>query len=58
MTKEKAHELINRMPETFTVDDLIEEIYLLQKLEKARKQIADGDFLTEEEADKEIDRWS
>jgi hypothetical protein len=55
MTKEKAHELIDRMPETFTVDDLIKEMILLQKIEKARKQIADGDFLTEEEFDKEIE---
>jgi hypothetical protein len=57
MTKEKAHELIDRMPETFTVDDFIEEMILLQRIEKARKQFADGDFLTEEEVDKEIDRW-
>lgn len=57
MTKEKAHELVDHMPESFTADDLIEQIIIMQKLEKAREQIDSGDYLTEEEFDKEIDTW-
>jgi len=57
LTKDKVKELVNHMPETFSIDDLIEEIMLLQKIEIARQQIKDGDFLTEEELDKEIDTW-
>jgi hypothetical protein len=57
LTKEKVKELVNHMPETFSVDDIVEEIILLQKIEIARKQVRDGDFLTEEEFDKETDQW-
>jgi hypothetical protein len=58
LTKEKVKELVNHMPETFSVDDIVEEIILLQKIEIARKQVQDGEFLTEEELDKEVDQWN
>jgi hypothetical protein len=57
LTKAKVHQLVDHMPETFTVDDIIEEIILLQKVEVARKQHSEGDFLTDEEFGKEIDTW-
>jgi len=57
LTKEKVKELVDHMPETFSVDDIVEEIILLQKIEMARRQVRDGDFLTEEELDKEVDQW-
>lgn len=46
------------MPETFTVDDIIEEIILLQKIELAKQQVLDGDVLTDEELSREIDGWN
>jgi len=58
LTKEKVKELVDHMPETFSVDDIVEEIILLQKSEQARKEVQSGDFLTEEELDKEIDQWN
>lgn len=58
LTKEKVKELVNHMPETFSVDDLIEEVILLQKIERARQQVKDREFLTEEELDKEFDSWN
>jgi hypothetical protein len=57
LTKDKVQQLVDHMPETFTVDDIVGEIILLQKIEIARKQFKDGDFLTDEELDKEIDSW-
>jgi hypothetical protein len=57
LTKDKVKELVDHMPDTFSVDDLVEEVILLQKIEKARQQFKEGVFLTEEELDKEIDSW-
>jgi Zn-dependent alcohol dehydrogenase len=57
LNKDKVKELVDHMPETFSVDDIVEEIILLQKIEMARKQIRNGEFITEEELDKEIDQW-
>lgn len=56
LTKNKVKELVDHMPETFSVDDIVEEIILLKKIEIARKQVQDGEFLTEEELDKEIEQ--
>lgn len=57
LTKNKFKELVDHMPEIFSVDDLVAEIILLQKTEIARKQIMDGEFLTEDELDEEIEKW-
>jgi len=57
LTKDKMHSLIDHMPDTFSADDIIEKIILLQKIEIGRQQIANGQFLTEEELDREIDTW-
>jgi hypothetical protein len=58
LTKDKVKELVDHMPATFSVDDIVGELILLQKIEIARKQVQDGDFLTEEELDKEVDQWN
>ncbi len=34
MRKDEAHELVNRMPQNATWDDLIEEIYVRQVIER------------------------
>lgn len=57
LTKDKMHELIDQLPDVFSSEDLIGEIILLQKLEVARKEVQNGDFLTDEEFGKEIDSW-
>ena len=58
LTKDKVKELVDHMPDTFSVDDIVGEIILLQKIEIDRKQVQDGDFLTEEELDEEINQWN
>lgn len=57
LTKEKVQNLISHMPDTFSIDDLVEKVILLQKIEQAQQQIKNGEFYTEEEIDKEIDSW-
>jgi hypothetical protein len=57
LTKDKVKELVDHMPDTFSVDDLVERVILLQKIETARKQVLNGEFLTEDELDAEIDKW-
>ena len=58
LTKEKVQELVNHMPETFSIDDLVEKVILLQKIEEAQQQIKNGEFYTWEEVEKEMDSWS
>jgi hypothetical protein len=55
--KEKVKELIDQMPDTFSADDLIEKIVLLQKIEGAQKEIENGDGIDWEDIKKEMDSW-
>ncbi len=42
ITKKDLHELIERMPEDFTLEDLQYRLFVLQKLEKAENQLKHG----------------
>ena len=57
LTKIKVKELVDHMPDTFSVDDIVGEIILLQKVDTARKQIQNGEFFSEEEMDNDIAQW-
>jgi len=57
LTKEKVRELVEHMPEIFSVDDIVEEIFLLNKIEKARDQVTNGEVLSEDQMDQEINSW-
>ena len=58
LTKDKVKELVDHMPDTFSVDDIVGEILLLQKLEIAKEQFRNGEYLTEDELDAEIAKWN
>ncbi len=55
--KEKMYELVDHMPENFTIDDVVEQMLLLQKIEKSRKEIKDGEGIDWEDLKKEMDTW-
>lgn len=44
LIKEKVQNLISYMPDKFSIDDLVEKIILLQKIEEAQQQIKNGEF--------------
>lgn len=57
ITKDKVIELVEHMPETFSVDDLVERILILEKIEKAQKEIENGEGMDWEDFKKEMDKW-
>lgn len=46
ITKKDLHDLIERMPEGFTLEDLQYRLFVLQKLEKAEAQLKQGQKTT------------
>ena len=42
ISKKKLHDLIERMPDDFTLEDLQYHLFVLQKLEKAEEQLKQG----------------
>jgi predicted transcriptional regulator len=59
ITKEKLIETIKSMPEEKfnSLDSVLEEIILMDKIENSMEAAARGDVLTEEEIDKLVDSW-
>ncbi len=51
--KEEVISLVKKMPENTTLEDIMEHIYVKQKILKGQKQLESGQFYTHEEA-KEI----
>ncbi len=57
MKKTQLIENIQDMPEEFSVDELMERLIVLQKIEEGQQQIQDGKFYNEEEAKKKLKKW-
>lgn len=57
LSREKVQELVSHMPETFSVDDLVEKVILLQKIEQAQQEIRNGKGIEWEDFKKEMDSW-
>lgn len=59
ISKKQVIESINAMPEEEfnNIDVLLERIMILDKLEKAEKNIDDGKVYTTEEAKQHLSKW-
>jgi len=55
--KDKVIELVEHMPETFSIDDLVERVLILEKIEKAQREIENGEGMDWEDFKKEMDKW-
>jgi predicted transcriptional regulator len=57
MKKSQLLETLQAMPDEFPVDELIEKLIVLQKIEEGQKQVRAGQVYTEEEAKKRLEKW-
>lgn len=46
LTKEKVKKTIERLPDNFTVDQIVEELVLLNKIDEGLKDIEKGKIFT------------
>lgn len=58
LNKQQLKETLERFPEEFLLEDLIDELILLDKIDKAENQSELGEVLTERNLQKEMKRWS
>lgn len=57
LTKEKVKKTIDRLPEKFTVDQIIEELVVLNKIEEGLKDIEEGRVFTTDQVKEELKTW-
>ncbi len=57
LTKERLQKEIEKFPEKFTIDELIEKLILIEKIQEGEKQSEDNKIISENDLDKEIEKW-
>jgi hypothetical protein len=57
LTKEKVIDAINKLPGEFSLEDVIDELLLLEKVEKGLAQSDSNEVISDEDLDKELPEW-
>ena len=57
LTREKTLEIVKSLPEEFSIDELLERLILLSKIEHALLQVETGQTVDTEEARKMLAKW-
>ena len=55
--KREAINVISKMPDTAEIDDIMYRLYVIDKVRKGRKAVKQGDTVSAEELQKEIESW-
>ena len=57
MTKHTLTETLPDLPDEFSIEELIERLLIVEKIEKGRRQYSEGRTLTSEEVSKRMQEW-
>ena len=57
MDKEELKQMINNLPEHFSIEDLQYNLYVRSKIEKGMKDHDEGNVLTHDEVKKRMTQW-
>lgn len=57
LTKEKIKKTIDLLPENITIDELINRIILLDKIEQGLGDVEKGNVYTTEEVENKLNKW-
>jgi len=55
--KEKVRQVVEAFPEEIDVDALMEKLYLLQKIEIAERELANGEGIPDAEVEGRLAKW-
>jgi len=56
-TKDSVISLVKQLPEDSTLEDIMEHLYVKQKILKGQKELESGQFYTHEEAKEIMKEW-
>jgi hypothetical protein len=55
--KQEATRAISKLPESASIDDIMYELYVIDKINKGREAAEHGDSISIEELKKELQSW-
>lgn len=56
-TKDKIISGIKKLPDTVTIDDILDQIMLVEKIEKGIEQSNKNQVVSDDELDKRLGKW-
>lgn len=57
ITKEKLKKSISDFPEEFSIEDLIERLILIEKIELGNQQSLAGEVISDDKLEEEMTKW-
>ena len=57
ITKTKLKETLEQFPDEFTIDELMESVILIDKINRGNQQSIKGETLSEDHLDTEMAKW-
>lgn len=57
ITKEKLKEHIDKLPDSFSIEELIDRHFFIDKLEKRIQQSESGEVVSEDQLKEEMKKW-
>lgn len=58
LTKSKVLETLNGLPESFSIDEIMDKLILISKIEKGIEHSEEGKTYGSDEAKEMIEKWS
>ncbi len=57
LTKDKVKKTIDKLPDNFTVDQLVEELVILNRIDEGLNDIDEGRVFTTDQVKEELGTW-
>ena len=58
LTKNTVKQSIENLPDSFSIDELIEQLIFVEKVEKGLKQADEGKTISNDDVKSMIEKWS
>jgi hypothetical protein len=58
LTKDIVNKTINTLPDSFTIDELIDQLIFMEKVEEGFQQSEAGEVISNEDVKMIIEKWS
>lgn len=58
LTKNAVRQSIDNLPDSFTIDELIEQLIFVEKIEEGIKQSDEGKTVSNDDVKSMIEKWS
>jgi hypothetical protein len=58
LTKERLNTTIENLPDSFSIDELIDQLIFIEKVEEGLQQSKEGKVVSNEDVQRMINKWS